>query len=238
MTEFFGWPPMWGTQSPSPFVIKTMVHLDMLGIEYTTHIVDFEQAPYGKGPYVIDEGKVIGDSTLIRRYFEQKLSKDLDQDLSAEQRACAWAFDRMMELQLGPFLLHERWLVPHNFDKGPRQFFMGLPDKIREEVISQRLEVIRRRFNGMDISKFSDDEKWSYADNSIASIANYLAEKAYMMGDNPTGIDASVFGFMSALATDFFDTPLVALVAKHPNITDYLARMEARYFAEPKWQLD
>ncbi len=58
--------------------------------------------------------------------------------LSLQQRAQAWAFERMIEHHVYWALVGARWVDADNFAKGPAHFFDGAPehkrDKMREDA--------------------------------------------------------------------------------------------------------
>jgi len=59
----------------------------------------------GALPYIVDEAESIADSTFIRAHIEGKYGFDSTRPSILQQRAQAWAFERMIEQ---PPLLH--WL--------------------------------------------------------------------------------------------------------------------------------
>ena len=91
MITFYGWGPMFGCPSPSPFVMKSDIQLQMLGVDFTRAIADLDAVPKHKAPYVIDDGQLIEDSNFIRHHYEAKLGKGL--------------YDGMRGKGLGAFLL-------------------------------------------------------------------------------------------------------------------------------------
>jgi hypothetical protein len=95
----------------------------MAGLPYAIDTSGFNKAPKGKLPYIVDNGEIIADSTFIRWHIERKYNIDFDHGLSAEQRAIAWAFEKMLEEHLYWAFVHARWMDDANFDKGPRTFF-------------------------------------------------------------------------------------------------------------------
>lgn len=116
----FGWGPLFGVRGPSPFVLKTEIELQMLGVDFTRAIADLETVKKHKAPYVkLDDDTLIEDSTFIRLHFEAALGKDLDNGLTAEQRAASWGLERMLER--GSAHLHHGAralrLIPANFKK-------------------------------------------------------------------------------------------------------------------------
>lgn len=235
MTVLFGWGPAFGCHSPSPYVMKTMIHLDMLGVDYTTQMADLKEAPFGRAPYIKDDGKIVAESAFIRHYFEEKLGKDLDANLSGEQRAIAWSMERMIESDMGLMLLNERWLKSENFDKGPAFFFAQLPEEVRAKVIESSLEGIEGRVNSNGFRLLPEKDRIFLFERCVSSLSAQLADNAYMFGDEPTGLDAVVAAFIVSCGTEFFDTPMRGVIDKYPNLQALVKRIDARFFNVEKW---
>ncbi len=125
-----------GLPDPSPFVTKVEVLLKMAGLPYRTDTAGFRQAPKGKLPYIDDDGERVADSTFIRWHLENKYRIDFEKGLSPEQRAVAWAFEKMAEDNLYWALVDARWVDDANFAKGPKQFFRKIPAPVRPFLIA------------------------------------------------------------------------------------------------------
>ncbi len=235
MTVLYGWGPMFDAPSPSPFVIKCDMQLQMLGVRFTRAIADLEAVPKHKAPYVEDEGRIIEDSTFIRLYFEQKLGDDLDEGLTLAERGAAWGLERLLEDRLTMIMAHERWLVDANFNKGPRQFFMSVPEPAHTALCKDVREQLHTMMVRHGIGRHTREERLMLAERDISAVAAVLGDKAYLFGDTPKAVDASAFGVLRSCATPFFDTPLSGLVREHANLAAYLDRVEERYFGETCW---
>ena len=235
MTILYGWGPMWNCHSPSPYVVKTMIQLDMLGVDYGMQIADLDEAPYKKAPYVKDDGNLIADSAFIRKYFEKKTGQDLDAGLSLQQRATAWALERMIEADISLMMLHERWLKNENFDKGPAQFFMAIPSEAREKVMESARSPIRQRVDSQGLSRFDENKRIELFDDAVKALSNQLADNDFMFGSEPTALDAVAAAFTQACSTEYFDTPMKEVYAKYPNLKAHADLMDKRYFKEDKW---
>lgn len=235
MTVLYGWGPMFGAPSPSPFVIKADMQLQMLGVRFTRAMADLEAVPKRKAPYVEDDGRIIEDSTFIRFYFEQKLGDDLDEGLTPAERGAAWGLERLLEDRLVLIMAHERWLVDANFDKGPRQFFAGVPEPARAALCKDVREQLQTMMVRHGIGRHSREERMLLAARDISAVAAVLGDKPYLFGDTPKAVDASAFGVLCSCATLFFDTPLSGLVREHANLAAYLERIEACYFGQSHW---
>src|SRR5919204_1494600 len=141
MITLYSFGPAFGLPDPSPFVMKAEVLLKMAGLIYRTDTGGLRRAPKGKLPYIDDEGERIADSTFIRWHIEKKYGVDFDRGLSREERATAWAFEKMAEDHLYWALVDARWMDDANFAKGPHAFFRRVPGLLRPFVVT----MIRRR---------------------------------------------------------------------------------------------
>lgn len=235
MTTLFGWGPMFGTQSPSPYVAKADIQMQMFDIPYDRATADLGSVPKQKAPYVQDDGVIVEDSTFIRWHFEKKLSVDLDEGLTSEQRATAWAVERMLEDRLAPIMTNERWLQGGNFERGPAMFFLGVPKAMRADVIADAVSGVETGHRLSGIGRHSREERMQLAAKDIAAVADLLGDKLFVMADYPTAVDAATYGVIAACTAPVFETPLRDMVASHANLVAYLARMEERFFAEERW---
>jgi glutathione S-transferase len=67
---------------------------------------------------------------------------------------------------------------------------------------------------------------------SIAAIAEFLGTKPFLMGNEPTGIDATIFAFVAGTLCPHFKTPLRTAAERHANLSRYVGRMTARYYPD------
>lgn len=234
-TTLYGWGAAFGAPSPSMYVIKADIQLQMLGVAFDRAIADLESVDKHKAPYVRDDDVLVQDSTFIRWHFEQKLGLDLDAGLSAEQRGAAWALGTALEGRLSTIAVNERWMIDANFDRGPRLFFAAVPDDMRDAIIAQVRDDHAKSMQGNGIGRFTAAERVQLAAADVAAAADILGAKPYFFGDAPTAVDASAFGVLASCATRYFDSELPGIIESHANIVAYLERMQTRFFAEERW---
>lgn len=235
MITFYGWGPMFDCPSPSPFVMKADMQLQMLGVEFYRAFADLDAVPKHKAPYVNDGDLLIEDSNFIRAHFERKLGVSLIDGLDDEQRAAAWGLERMAEGDLLGVIIIERWMKDENFAKGPAQLFEDVPLAARSDVIKGARDSLAAGMYQRGLSRHSEAERMQLAAWDLEALACQLGAKPYLFGDEPTAADASVASVLISGATPFFDTPLTALVRNHSNLADYMDRIKARYFARNVW---
>src|SRR5216684_4521900 len=157
MITLYTFGPAFGLPDPSPFVMKAEVVLKMAGLTYRTDTKGLRRAPKGKLPYIEDDGERIADSTFIRWHVERKYGIDFDRGLSREERATAWAFEKLAEDHLYWAIVAARWGDDANFAKGPRLFFRRIPAPVRPVVIAMIRRRVRNalRATGIDATAFA-----------------------------------------------------------------------------------
>ena len=232
MITLFGFGPAFGLPDASPFVTKVEILLKMAGRPYRIDATGFARAPKGKLPYVDDDGEVVADSTFIRRHIETKYGIDFDRGLSAEQKAVAWAFEKMAEDNLYWVLLDSRWTPDANFNKGPRTFFNAVPAPIRPFVVAKVRRDVRRALYAQGIGRHLPQDIAALGHRSIAAIADYLDDRPFFMGVEPTGVDATIFGMVASALSSHFDSPLREAAKRRANLRHYVERMMARYYVD------
>jgi glutathione S-transferase len=232
MITLFTFGPNFGLPDPSPFVTKAETLLKMSGLPFRTDPSGFSKAPKGKLPYIDDDGERIADSTFIRFHLQKKYGIDFDRGLDTAQRATAWAFEKLAEDNLYWSVMDARWTDDANFDKGPRQFFRGVPAPLRPFIVAMVRRQVRKGLHAQGTGRHSPDEIVALATRGIDSISDYLAQKPFFMGADPTGVDATIFAFVAGLLCPAFDTPLRTAAERHDNLRTYVGRMTARYYPE------
>jgi glutathione S-transferase len=232
MITLYTFGPGFGLPDPSPFVTKAEVLLKMAGLSYRTDAEGFRNAPKGKLPYIDDDGERIADSTFIRRHIEKKYQIDLDRGLSAEQRAIAWAFEKLAEDHLYWAMLDARWMDNDNFAKGPQQFFRKVPAPIRPIVTAMVRRKVGHALRAHGMGRHSRREIVELGTRSIDAIADFLGQKPFFFGAEPTGLDAAMFAHAASVLCPLFDTPLRQAAERHDNLRRYVGRMTARYYPD------
>lgn len=224
--------PAFGLVDPSAFILKGHVLLRMAKLPYETVRADFKKAPKGKYPIIEDDGQIVPDSTLIRFHLEQKHGVNFDAGVSAEGAAIGWAFEKMCEDHLYWAIVHDRWMVDTNFDRGPRRIFDSAPAVIRPIIISMVRRKVRRDLWGQGNGRYSPEERLAIGGRCVQAMAERLSQYPFIGGDKPCGSDASVFGTVASLLSTFFDSPLSSEAQKHAALRAYHDRMMALYFPE------
>jgi glutathione S-transferase len=230
MITLYSFGPYFGLPDPSPFVIKAILLLKFAGLPFEENRHGFRRAPKGKLPYIDDDGTIVADSTFIRFHIEKKYGFDFDAGLEPEQKAAAWAIEKMCEEHLYWSLVATRWCDDENFAKGPAQFFKAVPALVRPVVQALVRRRVKKRLNSQGFGRHTPAEQDTLAIADVDALSALLGDKLYLMGERPCGADATVFGFIASLLTPVFASKVRSATERHQNLTDYRDRILGQYF--------
>lgn len=229
--KLYSSPPMFGLPNPSPFVVKVMTLCQMAGIDYETAQMSFEEAPKGKMPYISTNEGLLGDSTFIRFYFES-LGHDFDAGYDTSDLAIGWVVEKLLEEHLYWAMVHTRWQVDNNFNKGPRHFFDMVPEAARETVMADVRAKLKNNLYAQGMGRHSRDEIARLAIKDVEAVKAILGDKKFILGDRPCGYDASVHAFVWAMACPLFESEIGAYIRADATLMAYIERMNALYYTD------
>jgi glutathione S-transferase len=232
MITLYGSGANFGLPDASPFVTKVETLLLMSKLPFRKAQMSFSKAPKGKIPYIDDGGALLGDSTFIRWHLEQKYGVDFDNGLTAEQRAIAWAFEKMAEDNLYWVSVHTRWMDDANFHRGPAVFFKSVPAAIRPLVVAMIRRRVRQSLHGHGMGRHGPSEITALGLRSLDAIADFLGDKPFFLGAEPVGADATIFAFVISAMCPVFTSALQQAAAGHDNLRRYVGRMTAQFYPE------
>ena len=235
MIIVYGFGAGFGLPEISPFVTKTEVHLKMAGLPYRKEKAKPTASPKGQLPFIEDDGEVIADSTFIRAHLEGKYGFDFDAPLSLQDRARAWAFERMIEHHLYWAMVGARWVDPENFAKGPAHLFDVAPEHLREKLRENAQFRVAENYLLSGLGRHAPDEDVDLAVRSLLALSVQLGDKPYLMGASPCGTDATAFGALAGILTPFFDSQLRERTDRFENLSAYVDRMMVLYFPDFAW---
>jgi glutathione S-transferase len=232
LITLYGTGPMWGLPHASPFAIKTEVLLKLSGLPYEVKRADMRKAPRGKMPWIMDGAEVISDSRLIKAHLETRHGIDFSGDYSARALGHGLAIERMLEDHLYFFLIDTRWLQPENFAAGPARFFDEVPAVMRGVVRRIMLKRAQSKVDLQGTGSLTPEEKLLLVRRAIDGLEAVIAGQNYLLGGRVCGVDATTYGVLASMAAPHFRSEQGAYLRAKPELSAYLARMQAEFFPE------
>ncbi len=233
MIELHQFARTWGIPNLSQFCVKVETYLRMAKLPH--QIVESLplKAPRGKLPFIMDGGKKIADSRVIVNYLKSTYGDTLDANLTAEQKAIAKSFQRLLEEHLYWIGMMSRWhYTEANWQTNKQAIFAGLPPVARDLAAW----VYRRRINGQILGqgtgRMTTQEAFALGMEDVDALADFLADKPYFLGCKPTSLDASAYGILVNTLGCPIESPLKDHALSKQNLVDYCDRMQQEFFPE------
>ncbi|MDF1719048.1 MAG: glutathione S-transferase family protein [Minwuia sp.] len=227
-----------GLPNPSPFCMKAEILLKMSGLPFEVETVnDPRKGPKGKLPAAgFDGGEMLGDSELILQEMARRHGFDPDARLDARQRAQSHAIARMLEERLYWAIVHGRWMHQPTYDRIAKDLFGSMPPVIRSiiKVVARRRVRANLAGHGLGLHDAATIAAFGAAD--IAACATLLGDQEWLMGPEPTSVDATGVAFMANVLVPDIPNPLKDALKQHPNLVAYAERGRQRWYPDyPAW---
>jgi glutathione S-transferase len=233
MIKVYQFAPAFGLPNASPFCMKLETWLRMAGLpfELVNDGLRVMKAPKGKLPFIDDGGVLVSDTTFIIEHLKQRHGDPLDAALTAAERAVATAFQRLFEENLYWAIVHTRWIDDAGWVKTREAFFGMLPVPLRWFVPALARRGLRAEMRGHGMGRHSVAEIHAIGIEDVTAVADFLADKPFMLGAAPTSLDATAYAFLANLLWAPVDSPILRHAQQRPTLEAYCQRMKARYFA-------
>lgn len=225
-----GWGVPFATSAPFPLKLQTW--LRMAGIDHEVVIENNAgKGPKKKTPWIEQGNLRMGDSQLIIERLSREHDVDLDAHLSPLDRAHALAFRRTFEEHYHQSFEHELF-----FGRGGperlAEFASTLPPVVRSIVPRVFCSALRKQLHARGVCRHSHEQIVAMGKADLDAASAFLGDKKFFLGDEPSNIDACVFGFLGVSIYVEGDNPLFNYAASLENLFAYSERMRARYFPE------
>lgn len=233
--RLFGYCTGWGVpfETAAPFPLKLATWLRMAEIPYEFVVEnDASKGPKGKSPWIELGDLRMGDSTLIIQHLSERAGVDLDAHLDGPARALALAVQRMVEEHYHQCFEHQLFLG----ERGGRARLLELAAQMPVPIRWLLPTVVTRHFSkqlhARGMARHSEQVIIDQGKADLDALSELLGDKRYFMGDEPSTIDACVFGFLGVSAYVEGDNPLFRHAASLDNLMRYCERIRLRYFPE------
>ena len=224
--------PALGLPNASPFCMKLETYLRMAGLPYR----------------LVNSGDVLGapkreacSSHRRRRharrghdfiidYLKGRYGDPLDAHLSPFERAQATAFQRLFEENLYWVLIHMRWAEAAGWARTRTAFFGIAARPLRWCARPCAAWRSSPSCAATVLGRHGAAEIQAIGCRDVTAVADFLADKPFMLGDRPTSLDATAHAFLANLLGRWSNRRSGADAQARPTLEAYCQRMKARYF--------
>lgn len=232
MITLHQFPPAWGLPNASPFCMKVETYLRMCDLPYTVvNVFNPAKGPKGKLPYITDGANTVADSSFILDYLKATYGDKLDAGLDRRTRAEAHALRRLMEEHLYWCAVYDRWAVDENWALTKPAFFGALPPLVRDLVAALARRGQLRALRSHGVGRHTSGEIYALGCADLTALSDFLADKPFFLGAEPTALDATAYAFLANLVWVPIDSPLTRHTRSFANFIAYVKRMKQRYYA-------
>jgi glutathione S-transferase len=230
--KLFQFPRMFGIPNLSPFCCKLETWLRMAGVPYeVVDTPDPRKGPKGKLPFIEDAGVRIADTSIIIDHLVKSRGVDPDARLDASQRAIALLVQRTLEEHYA-FVLAYTHLVREEGLRHTGVRFASVPALVRPLVGRAVRGRVKNLLWQQGILRHSDEDIIEAALRDWRAVLTVMGQGPYFFGDEPTGIDAIVFGALATSVLTPIESPIRDFLRSQPGCVAYAERMLARFFPE------
>jgi len=221
--------PGFGQPSLSPFCVKAMAMLNLAGLDWQPAYLDDPRAtPHGKLPVLVDDGKTIADSDLIRDHLQATRDIDFDTGLGPAERAASRAMIRMAEEHLYFAIVMDRWLDPANWAVVRETYFGAIPALLRRVVTRYLQKQARAGLHWHGVARFAPEERLARIAHDLDAIEDWLADRAFLFGAAPTAADCSIGPMLAAALATPKETALRREIGRRDAVVAYVTRVNDR----------
>jgi glutathione S-transferase len=230
--KLFQFPRMFGIPKVSPFCCKLETWLRITGIPYeVVDTPDPRTGPKGKLPFIEDAGVRIADTSLIVDHLVRTRGADPDSRLDASQRAIALLVQRTLEEHYAFVLAYTHILRDEGWQH-TRTRFDSVPAIVRLLVGSLVRGRVKKMLWKQGVLRHSHEDIIESALRDWRAVLTVMSDGPFFFGDEPTGVDAIVFGALATSVLTPIETPIRDFLRSQPTCIAYAERMRARFFPE------
>lgn len=217
-------PPGKDIPSLSLFCLKLETFLRLNKIPYENQY-GYKLGKKGKLPWIEYQGERKTDSSFIIEYLKEKFELQIDQGLSDEDKALGRAVKVMIEENSYWGLSYNRFVDNYNEYKkilAPTSGGIGFNVGLK---MTQR--KVRAALDGHGIGKHSREEIYELMEKDIMTVSTLLGEKQYLLGDQISSFDCTVFSFFANVLWCGLESPMSTFVKENAaNLVAYCERIK------------
>jgi len=219
--------------SISPFCLKLETYLKAAQVPYDNKLtVSTAKTSKKKLPVILDDQKLIEDSSFIIEHLQQKYQIDLDKDLTNEQKAVTQSFKWLCERNIVSIVMWFRWADEKNWPLFREQIFAGAPWLVKVTIANKMANKVKKDLWGMGIGRFTDAERIHILRQDLKSLSDFLGDKKFFFGEKIHTLDIIVFATLAQIEYSSVTPQLAPLLLEFPNLQKHVHKIMQTYWSD------
>jgi glutathione S-transferase len=228
--HLYSYPALFGVADNNPYGLKVFAFLKLSRLAFAhEHIFDASSAPHGQLPYIRDDDDVVGDSDTIIGHLTRKYGLALDERLANSQRTTGHLIRRTLD-DLYWVMSYSRWRDPQ-FWPLFRDEMLNTHSSLSEDGMESARKYNFERYRYQGIGRYEPAEVYARGIADLQAVADAMPASGFLFGDEPTSVDAGVYGFVANILYFRIETPLKRLVASHAKLVSHCDAIHSRIAA-------
>ncbi|RZC32815.1 Tom37 C and/or GST C 2 domain containing protein [Asbolus verrucosus] len=172
--------------------------------------------------------------------YWKKTYESVDQELSAKENSETLALTNLVSMKLKPVLEFLYWVDQRNCEEFISCWFMkALPFPFNYSYMKRKkndaLQLIETLYPLDTDVEVIREFITKTATQCLSTLSTRLGKAKFFHGDNPTTLDVIVYAHIAPLVKlPFPSNDIPSLLAMWPNLTEFVKRIDAKYFADIK----
>lgn len=219
-------PPSKNVPNLSMFCLKVETFLRLHKVPYENQY-GWKAGRKGKLPWIEYKDDKVVDSHSIVDYLNEKFELNKDNELTADQHALGHVITTTLEENTYFAHLYHRYII----DFGEAKKLMsqtsggGLAFNLNAKMIQRK---IRSYLHGQGMGRHAPEEVYEIAQKDLKAVSVLLGEKDFLLGNEPSSYDCTVFGLLAILLWSGVDEKFSTFMKENtPNLVTYCERVKA-----------
>lgn len=221
----------------SPYTCKLELWLKLAKIPYEPITIlaaeGLQKGPRGLFPWIELDGQEMGDSGLIIDHLTKLHDDPLnDRRLTEDQVVIGELVKSMCEYDLFYILAHGRFGDDRSDYESLCKFNLGIPPEqdADPEMIKAMRGFVLEKLDAWRIGRYDQDYVIKELRRCLSTLSKALGDKPYLLGDQPSAYDATLFGVLTNIIHYPFRNAQVAVSREYTNLVEYCDRIRTAYF--------
>lgn len=217
----------------SPFCTKIELFLKTYKLPYENkYVMNPQKAPYGKLPYIVDQGESIPDSDEVIKYLIKKYHLPSENDLSEEQKAIHHALEVMINENLYWVMIYDRWIDERGLNQTKDLYFSQVPKILRSYIAGMVSRNMKKEMHGHGIGRHPSAVIQRKGIEDLKSISNLISDKKLLGNNNLCKADATTFSFLYNFIYTSYESESISFAKSQQNLKNYVDHIFNHYWKQ------